>query len=265
MFDKILYINLEHRQDRKNNVIKELKKINQLDNAIRIDAVNGKNLNLKSLSKDLITDQGINDALNEKQKVYTYLTHGAIGCALSHKNAYEYIINNNLDSALILEDDITIDNNFNNKLRQIYNIIPKDFDMLFIGYHGTSDRYLKRINSFYSRPQKLFGLFGYIVTNEGARKLLEIFPITEQIDSDIPKYFHKIKAYAVNPYKKIIFSDESSVFTKFGTDIQVRNSYQNYINNIFNPYNLNKKILIITILILIIFMCYQLYNIYKYY
>lgn len=264
MFDKILYINLEHRTDRKDNVIKELDKINHLDKAVRIDAVNGRQLNLKTLSRDLITEQGINDALNDKQKVYTYLTPGAIGCALSHKKAYEYIINNDLNSALIVEDDITIDKDFNKKLSIIYTKIPKDFDILFIGYHNTSDKYLQRIHSFYSKPKKLYGLFGYIVTNKGAKKLLDIFPITEQIDSDIPKHFDVINAYAVNPYKKIIFSDQSSVYTKFGTDIQIRDANQNYFNDYFKYYFV-KNILIITIIILIIFITYQLYNICKYY
>jgi glycosyl transferase family 25 len=254
MFDKILYINLAHRQDRKNNVIKELSKINMLDKAIRIDAVNGKNLDLKNISPHLITKKGINDALNENQKVYTYLTPGAIGCALSHKKAYEYIINNNLSSALIIEDDILIDKNFKSRLSIIYSKVPKDFDILFIGYHNTSDKYLERIDSMYSQPYKLYGLFGYIVTLEGAKKLLNIFPITEQIDSDIPKHFDNIRAYAVNPYKKIIFSDQSSVYTKFGTDIQVRETAQ-------SKDNYNIRVLRFAIITLIIFLIFQIFMI----
>lgn len=260
MFDKILYINLAHRQDRRDNVIEQLKKINLLDKAVRIDGVYGKNLNLKNMSRNLVTNKGIEDALNDNQKVYTYLTPGAIGCALSHKKAYEYIINNKISSALILEDDITFDKDFNRKLSQIYLKVPKDFDVLFIGYHNTSDKYLDRVHSVYSKPKKLYGLFGYIVTLEGAKKLLDVFPITEQIDSEIPRHFDYIKAYAVNPYKKIIFSDQSSVFTKFGTDIQIRD------NNSFNLVKPNTKdILIIGIIILIILLSYQLYNICVYF
>jgi len=262
MFDKILYINLKHRTDRNENVIEELNKLNLQEKAVRIDAVNGRELNINKLPDNLITKKGKEDALNENQKVYTYLTPGAIGCAISHKKTYEYIVNNRLKSALILEDDITIDEDFNNKLNGLLRNIPKDFDILFLGYHSTSDKYLKRVNTFYSKPTKLYGLFGYIVTFEGAKKLLEIFPITQQIDSEIPLHFDKIKAYAVNPNKKIILSDQSSIFTKFGTDIQIRDENkdkENYEKLLYYT----KRILFLVFLIFMIFNLYILYDLYK--
>ena len=99
-------------------------------------------------------------------------------------------------------------------------------DVLFLGYHHA---YFKKLtNDYYVEPTKLFGLFGYIVTNAGAKKLLKVFPITAQIDSEIPKHFDKINAYAVTNKYRLVFSDRSSVHTKFGTDIQIREGYSSW-------------------------------------
>lgn len=49
----------------------------------------------------------------EKAKKYDgELSRGEIGCALSHRLAYEHMIKNNIEHALILEDDISIKDDF---------------------------------------------------------------------------------------------------------------------------------------------------------
>ncbi len=76
-FDSIIYINLAHRNDRNNEILKELKRLEVRPEKIhRIEAVS--------------------DPLN-----------GHRGCALSHAYALQYAIDHNLNNALILEDDFT--------------------------------------------------------------------------------------------------------------------------------------------------------------
>lgn len=70
-----IYINLEHRKDRNESVLKELSKINVL-NAERLNAVKTEN--------------------------------GAIGCSLSHIKCLEIAIKNNYPYIMICEDDIEI-------------------------------------------------------------------------------------------------------------------------------------------------------------
>ncbi|AYV75540.1 MAG: glycosyltransferase family 25 [Terrestrivirus sp.] len=259
MFDKIFYINLAHRTDRDKNVKEQIKKLypdsQRMNNILeKIDGVYGNKLDIPNLSSDLITKEGKNDAMNNLSAVYIPLTKGAIGCALSHRKAYQKIIDDNLNSALILEDDIAIDPQFMNKITQILQNCPNDYDVLFLGYHRWSILYLqKNINNLISQSSAVFGLFGYIVSNKGARKLMNIFPITKQIDSEMSSYFREpeiktisdfidyktygkylnlipkkennnftINAYIVNPNHRLIFSDESNTSTRFGTDIQIR-------------------------------------------
>jgi GR25 family glycosyltransferase involved in LPS biosynthesis len=222
--DKILYINLQRRPDRNENVQKIVNDHGLNDITVRIDAVDGRGLTKDNISKDLITKEGIDDAFNSKQRVYVPLTIGGIGCALSHKKCYEYIVNNNIQKCLILEDDIRVDDKFVEKINSLEKIVPKDFDMFFLGFHGAHA--LKQVSYDYFIPTRIYGLFGYIVTYEGAKKLLNIFPITEQIDSEIPKSFDKIKAYSLHKVNAFIYSDPSATTTTFGTDIQIRENYE---------------------------------------
>jgi len=216
IFDKIFFINLDRRPDRYLNVTQQLKKVGLENIAEKISAIDGKKLDLNKIDNNIITPAGIEIA-KKSEIIYTHLTAGAIGCAMSHRAIYQKIIDENINLCLILEDDITIDDNFNKKIKiieeqiQINNI---DYDLFFLGFHpGTT--YDKTM-----RYKSVYGLFGYIVTNSGAKKLLNLFPITYQIDTEISRNTNKINIYGVNLLDKLILSDQSQYSYKFGTDIQ---------------------------------------------
>jgi len=225
IFDKIIYINLDRRLDRKANVIEQLKKVELVNITERFSAIDGKKLDLNNIDKNIITPIGI-DFAKKSEIIYTHLTVGAIGCAMSHRAIYQKIINENINSCLILEDDITIDDRFNEKIKYIENQISNiDYDLFFLGFHpGTTYDETMRYKSVY-------GLFGYIVTKSGAKKLLDLFPITYQIDTEISRNTDKINIYGVKYSDRIILSDQSQYSYKFGTDIQNKNDRVNRETN----------------------------------
>ena len=229
LFDKIIYINLKHRKDRNKNVLNVLSSVSKyphdlLSMTMRFEAVYGKSLNLNLLNTDIISKQAIGDAI-KNTSVYTTMTIGGIGCALSHYYIYKYIIANNINKCLILEDDISMDADFINKCIYINKQLDAekvDFDLLFLGYHDTSDKYSYKHTSTFNKFNRIYGLFGYIVSYKGAQKLLSnIFPLVQQIDSEISNKSNKINIIGVNNLNKIIISDQSDVASKFGTDIQI--------------------------------------------
>lgn len=234
LIDSILYINLKRRPDRDKHM-RELLKTVQLTKITKIEAIDGKTLIRENINNNDITSEGINDAFDNNQKIYIPLTIGAIGCALSHKKCYQYIIDNNIDCCLILEDDVQLDPNFNNLLKCLLNEIPKNFDIFALGHSSTPkcDPNFIPTDTFY-KTSKFYGLFGYIVSNKGAQKLLNIFPITKQIDTEISNNLDRINAYVL--FKPIIFSEPSSTTTKFGTDIQIREKFNNQNQNQNNYY-----------------------------
>jgi len=100
---------------------------------------------------------------------------GEFGCYMGHYNCWKYVADKKLDSCLILEDGIIfLQQNFENLF------IDKNLDMLYINEEMTIDS---------NNNNKIFtgyGLQGYIVTQKGAKKLLEkceslFYPIDTQI------------------------------------------------------------------------------------
>ena len=80
---------------------------------------------------------------------------------------YEKIISDKINRCLILEDEAKFDVDFFNKLNEIEKNILQDFDILFLWYHVS---YIKKdFNEYYFKPDKVYGLFGYIVSYQGAK------------------------------------------------------------------------------------------------
>ena len=88
MFNKIYYINLKRRTDRLNHINIELNKINFTGIIERIEAIDGKLLDIANIPSNLMSKNAIKDALDSNGGLYTNMTPGAIGCALSHYNCY---------------------------------------------------------------------------------------------------------------------------------------------------------------------------------
>uniref|UniRef100_A0A6C0KQC1 Glycosyltransferase n=1 Tax=viral metagenome TaxID=1070528 RepID=A0A6C0KQC1_9ZZZZ len=144
--DAILYINLEHRIDRKEHCLNEIKKIDPtLQKTHRMDAVYSKE-------------------------------NGAMGCSLSHIKAIQYFLEHPAwKTCLILEDDFTFLSNdsikINNLLINTYMNIP-DFDVLLLAVGNTD---LKIINTTFPHIKKVISsqtASGYVFTREYASILL---------------------------------------------------------------------------------------------
>jgi GR25 family glycosyltransferase involved in LPS biosynthesis len=127
-----IYINLEHRKDRNENVLKELSKI-RIDAPERFNAIEMKN--------------------------------GAIGCSLSHIKCLEIAIKQNYDYVMICEDDIEIINPslFVENINKFLNS-PIEWDVVLIAgnnmipYNFVTDYCIKIYNCLTTT--------GYIVKNK---------------------------------------------------------------------------------------------------
>jgi glycosyl transferase family 25 len=133
--DAILYINLKNRIDRKTHILNEFTKMKiPLNKIHRIDAIKN--------------------------------THGALGCAYSHKKAINYAINNNLKNVLIFEDDFTFKislTDLNNIFKNILNI---DFDGFT--FHGTYTKLNKTYQyslGYIYKIKKQQSASGYLIQN----------------------------------------------------------------------------------------------------
>lgn len=112
-FDKIIYINLEHRKDRKDQILNEFNKMDINENKIhRINAVHEK-------------------------------YNGHIGCAKSHIKALNYAKENNYKNVIIFEDDFIFTKNkkvVNNKINKFIKEHENNWDVVQLTSHYVTFR-----------------------------------------------------------------------------------------------------------------------------
>ena len=173
---KIVVINLKHREDRKNNMIKLFNENNITDDKYNIyfyEAVYGTKIDLSLEIKYLFND---NDFGSRKS---------FIGCALSHYNIWlDLISDTENDFYIIFEDDIVFCNNFENYLDKCINRVlnKNNIDIQFIGftkykYQKDYDNWNNNDIEFIDFSEHIYivgGCFGYIITKSGAKKLINL-------------------------------------------------------------------------------------------
>lgn len=103
---------------------------------------------------------------------------GELGIWISTMNVWEYIVDNNIDRFLMLEDDIRLNENFVSNLELCLKDLPEDFDFLSLYYfeeqnnfdEGTDigSKYIHRALTQYSAGQAM------VYSLSGAKKLLKV-------------------------------------------------------------------------------------------
>lgn len=115
-YDKIYIINLEHRTDRKNSIIKQLEK-EGITNYEFVNAVNG-------------NDNAVLKFFNKIRKNGSKIgTPGHLGCLLSHKKVLLKAKEDNVNQFMILEDDIILKDGFMNRLN---NILLPEWECIYL-------------------------------------------------------------------------------------------------------------------------------------
>lgn len=147
--DAILYINLEHRRDRNEHCLNEIRKIDTL----------------------LIKTHRINAVYNK--------SNGALGCTLSHIKALELFLDNpTWNTCIIFEDDFTFTSSdidhINNSLLYLVNNSP-DFDVLLLGVGCTDFKIVSTKNIHINKVESSQTASGYILTKKYANTLLSNF------------------------------------------------------------------------------------------
>jgi GR25 family glycosyltransferase involved in LPS biosynthesis len=123
----------------------------------------------------------------EKRKINV----NEIGCFLSHYSIWKQIIDNNIDVALILEDDCVFKDDFNTKFTEILQIDTTTYDYFTLGRNRNNNLYSLGpeivIENDYVIPKYSYNAHSYLLTNAGAKILANdlaleyIIPVDEYI------------------------------------------------------------------------------------
>ncbi len=203
----IYYINLEHRTDRNNHMIKQFKQLNW--NATRIPAIKTPN--------------------------------GAIGCTLSHIKCLQIAINLNLDYIVILEDDICFLNPslFIQQLQKTLDTLTNWDVILFAGNNANT---YTVINDSCVKIKNTQTTTGYMVNKHYFQILLD--NIKEGL-SQLIKQPHLHVRYAIDKYWFLLQEKDSWYFVtpltvtqmESYSDIEKRNTnYSRVMLMLDKPY-----------------------------
>lgn len=204
----------------------------------RISAVDGKKIELTSELVHLF-----------RNNTFKWMK-GVMGCALSHYNLWKQLADSKDSEYLILEDDVKCTPDFLAKFSDIFQHIPKDADLLYLGgvlpqnldayktcvepvnkYIGKlkDNPYCGTTNSFFH-----FGTYCYVLTNSGAKKIISIIKkigISHGIDIMLGNFVNEMKIYVSLPLVATVtqfddqdfinanMTDVSKTSTMFDSDI----------------------------------------------
>jgi GR25 family glycosyltransferase involved in LPS biosynthesis len=218
------FINLDRERDRWEQFKKDAKcqKVKEnrslLDFCHRISAIDGRELNINTVSSELIKrffplsdhydidpDPLLLPIIRKENRIIE-LSKEEIAIALSHMKIWQKIINEKIDYTLILEDDIFFDKDFPKTLNKAWEELPSNradgykFDILYLSFleieRGIekikySDHLFKPING-------IWWLSGYVLSCAGAQKILNEIPIQGPVDLWLNHRFNKLDVYMAN-------------------------------------------------------------------
>ena len=219
LFTHVLVINLDKDTERWGRCQKQLEKAGV--QGIRIPGIYGADMTEQEYRK------------NTTCTCYYFCTRKEVGCWLSHRKCWQYIVDNNIESALILEDDCILVQDFQKKLKQYSKDIPENWDMILLGMLlectkqtcGPLSKFANQARKILSgqqgenkyiteniyKPPSFQGAHGYVVSKKCAEKLLSLLHLADGgVDIAMARQLQNIKCYAVTPS---LITQEASIET----------------------------------------------------
>ena len=183
----IYVISLPYSTERKKSITDQMHKLNL--NYQIVDAVDGKKLDLdkleKSHTKKLFQPNPYNLQI---------MSRGAIGCLLSHLDLYYDILEQGIETACILEDDVQLSDDFPNIINSA--VLNDDWEVLSLGHYSMRYRSMEKGADICLSKKHLYGKhyiarpcefpflsMGYLIRKSAAYKMREYaYPFRMPID-----------------------------------------------------------------------------------
>lgn len=234
---EVIVISLKRTEERRKACVGRLQEIG-IDPII-FDAIDGNEIDLSVIenTNKEFGHQVIKLPYGRKVNIDHKFSVGEYGCALSHLQVYEKIIKDNLDFALILEDDVILNKNIfkiidflktwkqewdvfqlsnNSGLRPKNNLVVSLSETEQIYRAGFKYRIL---NSWFNRRRFFIGAYAYFITKEACSSLLKIgYPVKFNSDlllgsvaiNGLNTYYLKPLTYCLQSYDSFESSLEST-------------------------------------------------------
>lgn len=133
------------------------------------------------------------------------MSRAEVAVARSHISVWKQIVRDNHDYALVLEDDVWFRPGFTQHFDQAWDELMSTsgqgsgFDVLYVSYvevkHGAPKTFLSK--NVFVPERGLWHLSGYILSRQGAQKLLQLLPCRGPVDLWINHQFKSLNVRAI--------------------------------------------------------------------
>ena len=200
------------------------KKIEYLQNfgldPIWIEGVNGQQIGRETTRENVLS-------------FHQYLCpKSAVGIAMSHFKVWKEFLKTDKGYAIVFEDDVLLENFFTDYIYNAINNVPLDYDVLYLGCFGCDQQQVsnvyklsgllygsnqrnKQLNDFIAIPEYAYGMHAYVISRQGAAKLLNLLDkkIYDHVDMMLQSFCSKnmINAYVTTPRLAYQTSTDTSI------------------------------------------------------
>ena len=140
---------------------------------------------------------------------------GHIGCLDSHRRLINLAKKDNIETLMVMEDDIEVDKEFNIKLEKIMNQLPEDWDLLYLGGWNVGEN--KKYSELLDVAEKVLTTHAFIVKNKFFDTIIDGFNVRDwKVDVLLSDVLIKGKCFIANPtiaWQKEGFSDIENKIT----------------------------------------------------
>lgn len=205
-------INLARNPDRLNSFLRAYRASDLSSIPVeRVDAIEGRQVDWSRFLTSEALERLVTMQRTGHRVSHPDLTPGAVGCYLSHVQAWRSIARARAGYGFVFEDDThDIPHDTLARFKQALAHVPLDWDVLLLGCEGTGTP----VGPGVMRMDSFLRMHAYAISAAAARSLSDVvMPIRQQIDWELSGRIPSgLKVYALHP---------PYVLTKWvGTDIQ---------------------------------------------
>ena len=151
----------------------------------------------------------------EKFKDSPIKHQGFLGCLDSHRRLFDHAKNNNIETLMVIEDDIEVCENFNDNLNKVMSELPEDWDLLYLGGWNVRDK--KKYSDHLDFAERVYTTHAFIVRNKFFDTVIESINSRDwKVDVLIADILPKGSCFICNPplaWQKEGFSDIENKIT----------------------------------------------------
>lgn len=215
---RIYVINLDRNPNRWSQISRELNRIRSSSDeplfsiARRFSAVDARYIDKETDSNVLRTEYSLADQLlvepnprvrvNAKSQTHRiHMTPQEIAIALSHIKVWKLIASSNVQYTLVLEDDVYFRRNFSRSFDKLWistinqKLTKSAFDLLYLSFQevGAPPSSKRQSANLVHKPNcGMWQASGYVLSQQGAKKLIKLLPAYGPIDLWLNLQFKKL-------------------------------------------------------------------------